>query len=70
MDLQKIFASGDKVCSRWTCTATYKVDNLEAVEIKKKVIGSAIETFRLQDGKILEERSEMDALGWNQQLGL
>ncbi|MCK5186897.1 MAG: ester cyclase [Deltaproteobacteria bacterium] len=69
-DIQEIFVTGDKVCLRWTCTATYKggIPGIPATE--KKVVGSAIEIYRVQNGKIIEERSEMDAQGWNQQLGL
>jgi predicted ester cyclase len=36
----------------------------------RKVSGGAIEVFRVGNGKILEERTEMDALGLLQQLGL
>jgi len=36
----------------------------------RKVSVSAIEIFRVGNGKILEERTEMDALGLMQQLGL
>lgn len=68
-EINELFATGDKVCLRWTCTTTFKVDNAESEAIEKKGVVSAIEIYRVQNGKIIEEKSEMDALGWNQQLG-
>ena len=68
-DIQDIFAYKDKVCLRWTCTATYLGDDPDNPATGKQILGSAIEIFKVENGKILEERSEMDALGWNLQLG-
>jgi steroid delta-isomerase-like uncharacterized protein len=69
-DIQEIFAYKDKVCLRWTCTAAYLGDDPDNPATGKQILGSAIEIFTVENGKIMEERSEMDALGWNQQLGM
>jgi len=68
-DIQDIFVYKDKVCIRWTCTATYQGVDPDDPAAGKKIVASAIETYKVEDGKIVEERSEMDALGVNQQLG-
>jgi steroid delta-isomerase-like uncharacterized protein len=68
-DIQDIFAYKDKVCLRWTCTATYLGDDPDNPATGKQILGSAIEIYTVENGKITEERSEMDALGWNLQLG-
>jgi steroid delta-isomerase-like uncharacterized protein len=68
-DIQDIFAYKDKVCLRWTCTATYLGDDPDKPATGKQILGSAIEIYTVENGKIMEERSEMDALGWNLQLG-
>lgn len=69
-DIQDIFAYKDKVCLRWTCTATYLGDDPDNPATGKQILGSAIEIYKMENGKIMEERSEMDALGWNLQLGM
>jgi steroid delta-isomerase-like uncharacterized protein len=69
-DIQDIFAYKDKVCLRWTCTATYLGDDPDNSATGKQIFGSAIEIFKVENGKIMEERSEVDALGWNLQLGM
>jgi steroid delta-isomerase-like uncharacterized protein len=68
-DIQDIFAYKDKVCLRWTCVATYLDDDPDHMATGKQILGSAIEIYTVENGKIMEERSEMDALGWNLQLG-
>jgi len=68
-DIQDIFAYKDKVCLRWTCTATYLGDDPDNPATGKQILGSAIEIYKMENGMIMEERSETDALGWNLQLG-
>jgi steroid delta-isomerase-like uncharacterized protein len=67
--IMDIFASGDKVCLRWTTDATLPGVDPGAPDTGKKLTGGAIEIYTVKDGKITEEKSEMDALGWQQQLG-
>jgi predicted ester cyclase len=64
--IQDLVAEGDRVSLRWTCTATFQSEDPEA---EKQILGSCIELYKIREGKIIEERSEMDALGWNQQVG-
>lgn len=68
-DIQGMVAHKDKVCLRWTVHATYKGVEPDDPATGKTILGSAIEIYKVENGKIMEERSEMDALGWNQQLG-
>jgi len=67
--IQDMVADGDKVSIRWDCHASLPVNNPDEPVTDKQILGSAIEIYMIQDGKIVEERSEMDALGWNQQMG-
>ncbi len=69
-EILDMVAYEDKVCVRWTCTATYQGSDPDDPIRGKEILGSAIEIFKVQDGKIIEERSEMDALGWNLQIGM
>ena len=68
-DIADIFCQGNRVCVRWTYTATHQGEWAGIPATGIAVTGSAIEIFRVENGKILEERSEMDALGLMQQLG-
>lgn len=67
--IQDMVAEGDKVSLRWDCHATIPASTLDEPPTDKQILGSALEIYRITDGKIVEERSEMDALGWNQQMG-
>ncbi len=68
-EIKEIFADGDKVSVRWVCTGTHSGDNMGIPATGKKIVGSAVEIYLIKDGKIVEERAETDAIGWNQQLG-
>jgi predicted ester cyclase len=68
-EIREIFASGDKVCLRWTTDANLPGADPADPEDPNKLTGGAIEIYTVKDGKITEERTEMDALGWQQQLG-
>lgn len=67
--IQELVAEGDKVSLRWDCHATLPGNTPDEPVSDKQILGSAIEIYKIVDGKIVEERSEMDALGWNQQMG-
>jgi len=69
-EVKDIFCERNRICVRWTYSATQQGDYMGLPATGRKVSGSAIEIFRVGNGKILEERSEMDALGLMQQLGL
>jgi len=67
--IQDLVAEGDKVSLRWDCHATIPGNTPDEPPSDKQILGSAIEIYRIVDGKIVEERSEMDGLGWNIQMG-
>ncbi len=68
-DIRDIFCEGDRICVRWAYTASHQGDYMGLPPSGMKVQGSAIEIFRVENGKIVEERSEMDAMGLVMQLG-
>ena len=67
-EIQDVLADNDKVCVRWTCTATYQSDPDDPTN-RKEIKGSAIEIYRVVNGLITEERAETDSQGWQEQLG-
>lgn len=67
-EIQDMLADVDKVCVRWTCTATYQPDPDDPTN-RREIKGSAIEIFRVVNGKITEERAETDSQDWQEQLG-
>jgi len=69
-DIKEIFADGDKVAVWWTFTGTHQGDLWNIPATGKKVINSAIEIYKFKDGKILEERTEIDGMSFYQQLGM
>jgi len=69
-EVEDIFCERNRICVRWTYSATQQGEYMGMPASGRKVSVSAIEIFRVGNGKILEERTEMDALGLMQQLGL
>jgi steroid delta-isomerase-like uncharacterized protein len=69
-DIKEILADGDKVIIWWTFTGTHQGDIWNLPATGKKVTNSAIEIYKLKDGKILEERTEIDGMSFYQQLGM
>ena len=67
--IQDMVVDGDRIGVRWDCHASLKGTDPDGAESAKQILGSAIEIYKVLNGKIMEERSEMDALGWNQQMG-
>ena len=68
-EIKDIFASGDKVCLWWVVGATLPGVGPDGPDTGKRVSGGAIEIYTVKDGKILEEKIEMDELGLQQQMG-
>jgi predicted ester cyclase len=68
-EIRDIFAAGDKVCVWWVCDATLPGVDPDSQDAGKKIAVGAIEIYTVKDGKITEERCEVDGEGWNQQLG-
>ena len=69
-DIKEIFADGDKVVVWWTFSGTHQGDLWNIPATGKKVLNSAIEIYKFKDGKILEERTEIDGMSLFQQLGM
>ncbi len=59
----------DKVVLRWSWSGTHTSDLMGIPATGKRVTITGIAIFRLADGKIVENRTEFDALGLLQQLG-
>jgi len=70
LDIQDIIAKGDKVIVRSINTGTHKGDFQGIPATGGKVKGSEIVIFRMQDGKVVEERAESDMLGVMMQIGM
>lgn len=69
-DIRDIFASGNSVAVWWVFTAIHSADFQGIPATGNSITASAIEIYTVQDGKIVSERAETDALGMYQQLGL
>ena len=67
-EIQDMLVDNDRVCVRWTCTATYHPDPDDPATAKE-ITGSAIEIYRVVNGMITEERAETDSQGWQVQMG-
>ena len=67
-DIRESFASGDKVCIRWELGATLPGADPADPASGNILIMSAIEIYTVEDGMIVEERAEEDALGLQMQL--
>jgi steroid delta-isomerase-like uncharacterized protein len=70
MDIQDMTAKGDKVIVRSINTGTHEGDFQGIAATGRKVKGSEIVIFRMQDGKVVEERAESDMLGVMMQIGM
>jgi steroid delta-isomerase-like uncharacterized protein len=62
-------AEGDKVATRWKATATHGGEIMGIPATGKKGVVQGITISRIVDGKIVEERTEMDALGMLRLIG-
>jgi predicted ester cyclase len=69
--LEDLIAAGDKVVVRVTISGTYQGqgEGVERPAAGKQVRCTGIDIFRLAGGKIVERWGELDALGFQQQLG-
>jgi steroid delta-isomerase-like uncharacterized protein len=63
-------AEGDKVATRWSCEGTHRGELLGIPATGKRTNTSGIDIARFEEGKIVEDWSRWDALGWLQQLGV
>ena len=69
-NLEEIIASGDKVTARFIARGTHKGDFQGIPATGNRIEVSGIIIFQIKDGKIVEEREELDSLGFMLQLGM
>ena len=63
-------AEGDRVCTRWTARGTHGGEFFGAPATNKQATVTGMTIDRVRDGQIVESRTNWDALGLMQQLGL
>ena len=63
-------AEGDTVVLRWTFTSTSAGEFMGIPPTGQQIDFSGISIYRFDDGKLVEQWDEWDALGWLQQLGV
>jgi steroid delta-isomerase-like uncharacterized protein len=68
--IQGLFPVGDRVIAWLTVRGTHKGEFQGILATGNKVEVNGFDMFRLQNGKIIEEREETDMLGLYQQLGM
>lgn len=68
-EIKDIFAAGNRVSLWWVLDATLPGSNPDGPDAGKKISGSAIEIYTVINGKIVEEKTEIDELGLQQQMG-
>ena len=67
--LEDDIAEGDKVVSRWTGQGTHQGELMGIAPTGNQVRVTGITIHRIEDGKIVEEWENFDALGMMQQIG-
>lgn len=67
--LDDAIAEGDKVVSRWTAQGTHQGELMGIAPTGNRVTIAGITIHRIEDGKIVEEWENWDALGMMQQIG-
>jgi len=68
--IEELVASGNKVTVRFIVRGTHKGDFQGIPATGNKMELSGITIVRIEDGKIVEERQEVDSLGFMTQLGM
>jgi steroid delta-isomerase-like uncharacterized protein len=63
-------AEGDKVMERWVCTGTQDGEFMGIPPTGRRITVEGMDISRLEDGKIVEHWTQMDALAMMQQLGV
>jgi steroid delta-isomerase-like uncharacterized protein len=67
--LEEMIAEGDKVAARFTMRGTHQGTFFGTPPSGKKIEVTAMNFYRMTDGKIVEERGQPDLLGLLQQIG-
>jgi steroid delta-isomerase-like uncharacterized protein len=68
--VEDMIAEGDKVSARFTMRGTHKGEFRGIAPSGTEVTMTGIDMIRLRDGKMVEDRVEVDQLGMMQQLGV
>ena len=67
---EEIIAEGDRVVTRWSTSGTHQGKFMGIPATGKRINVSGITIVRVVDGLIIEDWTEMDAMGMMQQLGV
>jgi steroid delta-isomerase-like uncharacterized protein len=67
--VEQMAAEGDTVAVRYTMTGTHQGTFAGVVPTDKPVVAQSMAFYRLADGKIIEERAQLDMLRILQQIG-
>jgi len=67
--IEDIIAEGDKVCVRVKLTGTHRGEYRGLAPTGKKITFTAIQIWRIVDGKVAENESVFDSLEFYKQLG-
>ncbi len=68
--IEELFAAGDRVVTRWLYKGTHEGEFMGIPPTGNKLEFGGILITRIENGKIVEEREDADALGMMQQLGM
>ena len=68
--VEDMIAEGDKVSARFTMRGSHKGELRGIAPSGKEVTMTGIDMIRLSEGKMVEDRVEVDQLGMMQQLGV
>src|SRR5215210_4717337 len=68
--VEDMIAEGDKVSARFTMRGTHNGEFRGIAPSGREVTMTGIDMIRLADGKMVEDRVEVDQLGMMQQLGV
>ncbi len=63
MTVDDEIAEGDKVAVHWTVRGTHQADFLGIPPIRRQATWTGISIYRIENGKVAEERGVGDALG-------
>ncbi len=68
--MEELIAEGDRVITRWVFRGTHEGEFMGIPATGNKVEVSGIIISRIENGKVIEDREEIDQLGMMQQLGM
>ncbi len=69
-EIQEELVDGDRVATRYTMRGTFESTLMGLLPNDEEFVVQGIDTFRLEDGKIVEIHASYDTLGQMQQLGV